>query len=201
MVGSYHTSTGTNQTQAVRLRLSGLPATLISALQTTLTFAKIPNSLQLALLHPLPMGTSIHNVTQRTDGSGGFDLDLQLAIENHDVWTVRVLKPQKTDDDAMTQANYDNHGNLLAPFWSIAPTRVGPHNPRIMTFYGGTPTQLESVNVNVLRAGVDQCANKTIVKAWKMKLFAHLPAIFDKHRRQNTTGHPGLKPEWKDVTD
>ena len=102
-----------NQTQTVHLRLSGLPAPLVSGSQTAVTLAKIANSLQLALPHPLPMGTSVHAVTRSLDALEGFDLDLQLAIANHDVWTVRVIKPHKTDDtlvddDAMQRRNYDN---------------------------------------------------------------------------------------------
>jgi hypothetical protein len=77
----------------VRVRLSGLPAALLNGPHTAVTLAKIPNSLQLALPHPLPMGTSVHSVTPTAGKLGGFDLDLQLAIANHDVWTVRVLKP------------------------------------------------------------------------------------------------------------
>jgi hypothetical protein len=202
VVGSYHPSGPGNQTQTILLRLSGLPAALVSGLQTTVTLGKIPNSLQLALPQPLSMGTSLHSVMRSADNIGGFDLDLQLDIDNHDVWTVRVLKPQKTDDDA-TRGSYDSHGNLQMPFWdrSVAPATSDSRRLRIMTFYGGTPTELKSVNVNVLRAGVANCANQTIMKTWKMKLFVHLPAIFDKHRRQNTTGHPGLKPDWKNVTD
>jgi hypothetical protein len=53
----------------------------------------------------------------------------------------------------------------------------------------------------VLRTGVDSCDNTTIRQTWGMTLLVHLPGIFDKHRRQNTTGHPGLIPEWKNVTD
>ena len=82
---------GPNRT--VHLRLSGLPATLVHGEQTTVTLAKIPNSLQLAVPRPLPMETTVHRVTQSAAFPLGFDLDLQLVITNHDVWTVRVLRP------------------------------------------------------------------------------------------------------------
>ena len=42
--------------------------------------------------HPTPLGTREHKVTRGAD-TLGFDLDLQLPILNHDVRTVRVLKP------------------------------------------------------------------------------------------------------------
>ena len=98
VIGNYHASGPGNQTQTVHVRLSGLPATLVSGSQTLVTLARIPNSLQLAVPHPLPMGTAVHSVTHSADASEGFDLDLRLAIDNHDVWTVKVLRPHKTDD-------------------------------------------------------------------------------------------------------
>ena len=85
----------------MHLRLSGLPALLVNGSHTAVTLEKIPNSLQLALPHPLPMGTFLHSVTRSMDSLRGFDLDLQLSIDNHDVWTIRIRKPQKTDDDVM----------------------------------------------------------------------------------------------------
>lgn len=100
VVGNYHASGPGNQTQTVHLRLSGIPKLLVSDMKTTVTLEKVPNSLQLALPHPLPMGTSVHSVTRSADDLG-FDLDLRLGIDNHDVWTVRVLKPQKTNGGAM----------------------------------------------------------------------------------------------------
>ena len=84
----------------MHLRLSGLPTALVSGLQTSITLGKIPNSLQLALPQPLAMGTSVRSVMRSVDGLGGFDLDLQLEIDNHDVWTIRVLKPDDDDDEA-----------------------------------------------------------------------------------------------------
>ena len=93
-VGRYEFDPKATPNRSVHLRLNGLPSTLVNDGQTTLTLAKIPNSLQLALPHPLPMGTFVYNVTQTAPLKAAFDLDFELTIGNHDVWTVRVLRPQ-----------------------------------------------------------------------------------------------------------
>ena len=85
VVGNYHPSVPNNHSQTVHLRLSGLPAALVSGLRTSIVLGKIPNSLQLALPQPLAMGTSVHSVMCSVNHLGGFDLDLQLEIDNHDV--------------------------------------------------------------------------------------------------------------------
>ena len=54
---------------------------------------------------------------------------------------------------------------------------------------------------NALRGGVEDCTNTTITDDWNMKILAHLPSVFDRHRQQKTPGHPGLKPDWKNTTD
>ena len=109
------------------------------------------------------------------------------------------------DDDAASATTYDDAGNLRGNFFDagVAPAARQPGSHlRVMTFYGGTADELGGWT-NVLRpaAGVADCANVTITETWGMKLFVHLPGIFDKHRRQNTTGHPGLHPDWINVTD
>lgn len=58
------------------------------------TLAQIPHRMQLPAPHPLPMGTTFHNVTRSADVPGAFELDLEIAdFGTHDVWTVRVLRP------------------------------------------------------------------------------------------------------------
>ena len=90
-VGRYGPPT-TTPNRTVHVRLSSLPPLLVSAGQTAVTLATIPNMLQRAVPHPTPLGTREHTVTRGAD-TLGFDLDLHLPIINHDVWTVRVLKP------------------------------------------------------------------------------------------------------------
>ena len=93
VVGRYEFDPKAGPNRSVHVRLSGLPPTLVKDGQTTVTLAKIPNSLQLAVSRPLPMGTFVHNVTRTTPAKAAFDLDLELVIGTHDVWTVRVLPP------------------------------------------------------------------------------------------------------------
>eukprot|EP01052_Picozoa_sp_SAG31_P061860 SAG31_NODE_20906_length_562_cov_2.019438_1_plen_114_part_10 len=56
--------------------------------------------------------------------------------------------------------------------------RVAALGLRVMTMYGGTPDQLHAVSANVVRGGIDYCANKTITQDWKMKVLVHLPPVF-----------------------
>lgn len=92
VVGRYDGHPGGAE-RAVHIRFSGLPVTLISNSHTSVTLAKIPNRMQLPVPHPLPMGTTLHNVTHSTVVPGTFELDLEIIIGTHDVWTVRVLRP------------------------------------------------------------------------------------------------------------
>eukprot|EP01050_Picozoa_sp_SAG11_P009502 SAG11_NODE_897_length_6637_cov_8.510320_2_plen_679_part_00 len=85
------------RSRSVHVRLSGLPATLVSNGQVTVTIAHIPNKLQLAVPHPLPMGTVRYNVSSSPALALGFDLDLHLTIPNHDVVTARVLRPARVE--------------------------------------------------------------------------------------------------------
>ena len=93
VVGRYQSDPKAGPNRTVHMQLSGLPAGLVSGGQTAVTLAKIPNRLQLAVPHPVPMGRSVLNVTR--SAISGFDLDLQLPIGTHDVWTVRVLRPSE----------------------------------------------------------------------------------------------------------
>jgi hypothetical protein len=87
---------GVHKERTVHTRLDGLPAALVNSNnQTSVTLTKIPNMWQLPVPHPLPMGTVIHNVTPSDIMPAGFDLDLQLPVGTHDVWTVKVLRPPK----------------------------------------------------------------------------------------------------------
>jgi hypothetical protein len=86
-VGRYDFDPKAAPNRSVHLRLSGLPPRLVKNGQTTVTLAKIPNSLQLAVPHPLPMGTFVRNVTRTAPVKPAFDLDLELIIGTHDVRT------------------------------------------------------------------------------------------------------------------
>lgn len=111
VVGRYQHAPRSSPNRTVWLRLTSIPPALLSnsrggggggGVVTRLALAKIPNRMEEAVPHPLPMGTAEHSVvcnasaTAGNNGSaGGSDcsLDLKLVIGNHDVWTVRVTKP------------------------------------------------------------------------------------------------------------
>ena len=93
VAGRYEGQPGHNA-RSLRVRLSELPAALVNGGRTSVTLAKIPNRMQLPVPHPVPMGTTFHNVTRSDDVPGAFDLDLEITnFGTHDVWTVRVLRP------------------------------------------------------------------------------------------------------------
>lgn len=75
---------------------------------------RIPNEFQLAVPHPLPMGTLVKSVSG--SAQAGCDLDLKLTIANHDVVTVRIPNATrwKTDDALLQQQSTTlNHGFVL----------------------------------------------------------------------------------------
>ena len=93
VAGRYEGQPG-HTARTLRVRLSELPAALVNGRRTSVTLAQIPNRMQLPVPHPLPMGTTLHNVTRSADVPGAFQLDLEIAdFGTHDVWTVRVLRP------------------------------------------------------------------------------------------------------------
>ena len=121
-VGRYSFANSTAPNRSVHVQLSGLPAALVlvsddrhddddgqqqqqqqaASTVVEVELAMIPNRLQLAVPHPVPMGTRLYNVTRSTSTSSsasaaavvGFDLHLHLPIGPHDVWTVRVQRPK-----------------------------------------------------------------------------------------------------------
>jgi hypothetical protein len=77
----------------VTLHATGLPPTLVAAASVRVELARISNRLQDALLAPLPMGARLAAARPSATVAGGYDIDLQLEIEPHDVWTVRLRRP------------------------------------------------------------------------------------------------------------
>ena len=82
--------------RTVHVQLKGLPASLVSAANTVkVDLHAIPNMLQQAVPHPLPMGALVKSVSG--GAQAGYDLDLQLVVGNHDVMTVRITKADAED--------------------------------------------------------------------------------------------------------
>jgi len=77
----------------VTLRATGLPPALVAAASVRVELAKIPNRLQDALPAPLQMGARLAAARPSATVAGGYDIDLRLEIEPHDVWTVRLRRP------------------------------------------------------------------------------------------------------------